>query len=100
MTNLYEKTVENLNRNGKSIEDVVWVGTKNYKIDLESFWELAKETMYDSGFGGQEIALDLLVVGKDFWLERVEYDGSERWEFQAHPEIPETKKRNKKINER
>ena len=33
--------------------------------------------------------MDLLIVGKDFWLERVEYDGSEWWEFKTMPREPE-----------
>ena len=32
--------------------------------------------------------MDLIVVGKDFWIERHEYDGSELWEFKRMPEEP------------
>lgn len=33
--------------------------------------------------------MGLIVVGKDFWLERHEYDGSEWWEFKSIPMEPE-----------
>lgn len=38
---------------------------------------------------GVEIDMGLIVVGKDFWLERHEYDGSEWWEFKSIPMEPE-----------
>lgn len=44
---------------------------------------------YHDGFGGVEIDMGLIVVGKDFWLERHEYDGSEWWEFKSIPMEPE-----------
>ena len=44
---------------------------------------------YDNGYGAAEIPMDLIVVGKDFWLERHDYDGSEWWEFKTMPEEPE-----------
>jgi len=46
---------------------------------------LAEDVNYNSGFGGQEIAKDLVVVGTGWWMERHEYDGSEWWEFKAPP---------------
>ena len=30
----------------------------------------------------------LRIVGKDWWLEREEYDGSEWWEFRTFPQKP------------
>jgi hypothetical protein len=30
--------------------------------------------------------LKIIVVGKDWWLERHEYDGSEWWEFKTMPD--------------
>ena len=32
--------------------------------------------------------MSLVVVGKDFWLERNNYDGSEWWEFKQVPVEP------------
>ena len=77
-----------LKEHGKTTEDVLWAGTKNYKIPLDLFWDLTK-VHYDSGFGSVEILETLIVVGKDFWLERHEYDGSEWFEYKQYPSIPE-----------
>lgn len=97
-TNFLEETIECLHDNGKTEADVLWVG-RNYisypsreRIIYKNTWEhfCSKANFeYDDGFGGAEIAEDLIVVGKDFWLERHEYDGSEWWEFKTMPTEPE-----------
>ena len=97
--NLLEETIECLNENGKQTSDVLWVGrnfTKGYgenreHIEYRSTWDdfcLKANFRYDAGYGGNEIPMDLIVVGKDFWLERHEYDGSEWWEFKTLPVEP------------
>ncbi len=86
-TNFWNETIEELKENGKEWKDVRWVGTSDTRIELASFKERANFN-YDSGFGGDEINLDLLVVGTDWWLERHEYDGSEWWEFKSLPLEP------------
>lgn len=74
--------------NGKSKDDVLWCGSKEFGwFSFDDFTEIAS-IEYSSGYGGQEIAKDLVIAGKDFWLERVEYDGSEWWEFKTTPEKP------------
>jgi hypothetical protein len=84
MTNLLEETVRKLTENDKSPDDVRWVGNDKIEITWEQFAKLADNT-YDSGFGRQEVAEDLVVVGDDFWLERHEYDGFEWWEYKTLP---------------
>ena len=56
----------------------------------EEFAKLANKK-YDNGYGGNEVPLDLIVVGKDWWLERHEYDGAEWWEFKKLPVKPKQK---------
>lgn len=87
LKNLLQETQEDITRNHKSVEDVQWVGSKDgeYSISWEQFAALARDITYDSGFGGNEIVDDLVVVGSDWWLERHEYDGSEWWEFKTLP---------------
>ena len=85
--NLKNETLQILNENGKRLEDVRWVGCNDFSIPVPLFWELANQE-YDSGFGAQEVAFDLVVVGNDFWIERHEYDGSEWWEFKERPLMP------------
>ena len=87
--NLAQETIDFLAHLGKSASDVVWVGNKNGSsaISWDEFIEMAKRIDYDNGFGSQEIADDLVVVGNNWWLERHEYDGSESWEYQSRPEL-------------
>lgn len=87
MINLLQETIETLHENNKTMNDVLWVGNREYRIDMNKFLTLA-DTEYDEGFGGTEVAEDLILVGKDFWLERGEYDGSEWWEYKEYPKIP------------
>lgn len=86
-SNLLKDTEEVLKANGKSLSDIEWVGCPMFQIDIGQFIDLA-DVDYDHGFGAPEVATDLLVVGKDFWLERHEYDGSEWWEFKTCPAKP------------
>lgn len=89
---LLQETVEILNENGKSPADVEWVGLKNGTYyTWEEFEKQADDIRYDSDWGWPEINMSLVVVGKDFWLERHEYDGAEWWEFKTLPTKPDKK---------
>jgi hypothetical protein len=93
-TNLLNETIQILGDHGHTPEEVLWVGqawmcTQAYTTQASRnlFWfswgefaALAAVTDYNAGFGGAEIASDLVVVGDGWWLERHEYDGSEWWE--------------------
>ena len=85
--NLLKETIEELKIHGKTIQDIVWVGDRKISIPIEHFLELA-DVEYDNGYGGEEVYMDLLVVGTDWWLERGTYDGSEWWEFKSLPIKP------------
>lgn len=86
--NLYDEIVEKLEEFDKSIKDIVWVGTRNYKIDKTKFLEDAKKLYYDDGYGLSVINEDLLIVGKGWYLERWEYDGSEGFRYISLIEEP------------
>jgi hypothetical protein len=94
--NLLKETKEKLNTLGKKLSDIKWFGssTYGYSEDIELFKKLS-DVDYDNGFGSQQVAQDLVIVGKDFWLDRKEYDGSEWYEEHSKFSIP--KKPNKKI---
>ena len=82
MTNLLQETIDCITNYGKNPADVLWVGSRDGELSLS--WEdfvAAANINYNSGYGGQEIACDLVVVGSYWWLEREEYDGSEGWAF-------------------
>ena len=76
----WEETVAKLEENGKTFDDVEWIGGDDFEITKENFKNIS-HFCYDSGYGGQEVARDLKLVGKDFIMIRGEYDGSEWWEF-------------------
>jgi len=84
--NLLQETMQALHEYSKDADDVLWIGSLDgkYAISFDEFFKIA-DFKYDNGYGGQEIAKDLVVVGKDWWLERYEYDGSECWVFKFKP---------------
>lgn len=84
--NLLEETLNDLKESDKTSEDVHWVGSRDgkYAISWQEFEKIADDEYYD-GYGGQEVATDLVVVGDDWWLERHEYDGAEWWEYKTMP---------------
>ena len=93
MTNLYDETVKVLAINGKKLKDIAFVSGNGHSIPLDNFVEVAKACNYDSGYGQAEIPLDLKIVGRHWWLERHEYDGSEWWEYRTPPVSPDSVRR-------
>lgn len=87
MINLKEETLKVLSLNGKSIDDVQWIGTDKGTIDTQSFLSAADEE-YDNGFGAVEVNSNIKIVGNNWWIERFEYDGSEKWVFKKIPVKP------------
>lgn len=88
MANLLKETKEILERHGKTFDDILFVGdrTTHTKMTMKDFLEHAN-VEYKNGFGIEEINTELILVGKDFWLERHEYDGSEWWEYKSMPNV-------------
>ena len=89
MLNLLTETKEILKENDKELSEILWIGSSqdDFYIPLEHALEIM-DIEYNDGFGAQNVAKDLIVVGKDWWLERNEYDGSEWWEFKRMPIKP------------
>ncbi|CYZ86348.1 hypothetical protein [Streptococcus suis] len=85
MTNLWEETIEVLKEHGKTFDGVRFIQGNDFKITKENFENVAKKTNYDSGYGSANVATDLVVVGKNWWLERGEYDGAEWWDYKESP---------------
>ena len=88
MKNLWKETICDLAENGKTWDDVIGICCDDFQITKEQFEKLANRE-YDNGYGGAEVAQDLMIVGADFWLERHEYDGSEWWECKQMPNLAE-----------
>jgi hypothetical protein len=51
---------------------------------------------YDSGYGGQELHGTVWLTRENTWLSRGEYDGSEWWEYNECPKVPDELKREDK----
>ena len=96
MSNLLQETTEILVGNNKTWDDVLWIGGSKFAISIEDFKKLANRE-YDNGFGAAEVATDLKIVGKDWWLERVEYDGAEEWNYKTYPTKPSKQKSVKRV---
>ena len=48
---------------------------------------------YDDGYGGQELYGTVWLMKPNTWLSRGEYDGSEWWEYNECPPVPEELRR-------
>lgn len=98
MTNLLKETIEKIQRNDKSIDQVKWIGSidGNFAIKWDEFITIA-DIEYDSSYGSNKIAMDLVVVADNWWLERHEYDGSEWWEFKEMPHLMDNFKPFKRV---
>lgn len=81
MTNLYKETVEKLAEYDRTIDDIIFVYGEDFRITVDNFIDVAKNTEYNDGFGWAEVAQDLTILGNDFIMYREEYDGSEWWTF-------------------
>ena len=87
MANLLKDTETELERLGYTFEDILSIQGKMHRISVERFKTLA-DKIYDEGYGGQEVAEDLLIIMKDgSWFYRSEYDGSESWMFTRAPQV-------------
>ena len=86
--NLLKETKEALRNKGYSWpDDILSIQGSDRAISISLFEKLANVS-YDNGYGGQEVASDLVILMKDgTWFERAEYDGSEWWRYQSAPKV-------------
>ena len=84
--NLLKETIGWLEEYSIDQSKVLWVGLMDGSqvITWDEFKSIA-DIEYDHGFGCHEIVDNLVVVGKNWWLEQWEYDGSEGWEYKKLP---------------
>lgn len=78
--NLKTETGECLAGHGKTFGDIKIVCGDDFNIPVDNFLSLA-DTEYDNGFGGQEVARDLTLIGDGFVMIRTDYDGAEAWRY-------------------
>ena len=86
--NLLKETLEILEKNNKTFNDIEHIviineydSEKNCVIPKEDYLRIAEITDYHNGYGGTEIDMGLMLLGKDFRLVRSEYDGAEWFDF-------------------
>ena len=94
LSNLLEETKFCIEASGHTVKEITFIGSQEsgHSCSWEKFRLLADKT-YDSGFGAQQVAKDLIIVfadGQKMW--RSEYDGSEWWDFVKLFEQPEKTK--------
>lgn len=82
MSNLLKETIKDLTEHGKTLEDIIWIGSSDGYITLETFKKLA-DIEYNAGYGAAEVAVDLVIIGENWYMTRGEYDGSEWWEYHS-----------------
>lgn len=87
MFSIYKSIIGCLEAHGKSIEDIEWIGSDSFTIPIENFCKLSKSIPERNR--DDDVPYDLLLVGKDFWIERFSDDcGHGSWEFKRFPEKP------------
>lgn len=96
MINLKDETLEMLEGYAYTVEDIEWVGSEEYEIPVDRFFELADQE-YDNGYGSEKVCTDLVISMKDgSWFERDNYDGSEWWKHMAPTRRPKKRMDNVK----
>ena len=91
--NLLTETKDVLKKFGKTEQDIEFVTDGKTYCSWKDFVAQLEELggyIYSNDYGCVEVDLDLKIVGKDWYLERTEYDGAEWWEFKQMPTRPMT----------
>lgn len=91
--NLLQETLRDLADNGKSSNDVRWVGfaipmgggwgwPEAAYIEWPEFEKIAVSHNYNDGYEDDELPYNLVIVGEGWWLRRDHYDGRGKWVFE------------------
>lgn len=88
LENLLYETRSALRNANKPIESVLWVGSRCGSVSLSwaEFAELASKTNFDTYGDPPQPPLDLVVVGPDWYLERVADQWNTHWEYRQLPQ--------------
>ncbi len=87
--NFLQETLYVLHCNGKKPSDVLHV-VNEHRMGTWAEFALMSDFEYNSGYGTSTVSVDpqLVILGKDWWLKRGDYDGSSWWEFMTYPSPP------------
>lgn len=97
--NFLKETIDDIKDSGHSPDDIIFIGSEKsgHSCTWDDFCKLADNDYYN-GFGGQSVAVDLIIVfsdGSTMW--RGEYDGSEWWNYSKPFTMPEKLKKIKSL---
>lgn len=97
IVNFLDETKEKLEENHRKPEEIIFIGIDGGKRNGESCsWTefvIMANFKYDSGYGGNVINLHLVIHFDDgAVMRRVEYDGSEWWDYYSAFVLPKEKK--------
>ena len=81
MINLLKEIIETLQEHEKTFEYVKIIKVRDTDINKDIFHNVVGGITYDNGYGFQTIDPSLLIIGDDFILTRIDYDGSEWFEY-------------------
>ena len=63
--NYADETLAVLESHDYSIDDIDWIGTHDFTISISEFFEVAKRTLYDAGYGSAETPTDIVIMMKE-----------------------------------
>lgn len=86
LVNLLEETLNELKEEGLSFDSVSYISMDGYRIDVDTFTDLAAHTNYSNDYGHQVINNTLCIWGLNWVMFRYEYDGAEWWEVRKLPQ--------------
>lgn len=88
MVNLKRETEMKLREHGKGVDDIVWLGeVDKYRVSNRHMLNYL-DVEYNNDYTGYQIPHSLVVVGEDWWLERVAEISYEEWIFKTLPQPP------------
>ena len=85
--NLLQETLDAMDDNNLVPNDISFIGSSDgeYQCTWDEYKFIANFE-YDDGYGGQEVACDLVVrFNNGIYFDRGEYDGSEWWDINGRP---------------
>lgn len=89
-TTLLDSLIDCLQEHEKSLNDIIWIGSNDLCVPVDNFCQLAAEI--PERCYSDDMPTDVVVVGKDFWIEReLLYTSDEaEWIYREKPHKPHT----------
>ena len=85
---IYNELEDILKENNKNFNDIIFITTKNYDVDIKEVIDVIKKYEgYLSYFLKRAFEIELKIVGIDWWIEIDEYDDYFGFLFKQHPKL-------------